>query len=176
MYHWETRVCRRHVCLSKIGRFDWSDQARQGTKLRLLVDGAGLPLALDVDGASPAEVTLIEPLLDRAVMPYVTSPLVSDGAADSDPLATRDVALVCLIAKTRSPRHPGWPTARPYRKRWIIQRSIGWIQAFLRLVTRYEFYWCLFHSFAKLACLMIVLRRFWNRHRPQDARCRQGFS
>ena len=45
-------------------------------------------------------------------------------------------------------------------KRWIVERTIGWLKAFRRLVTRYEFYAFLFHSFAKLACLMIVLRRF----------------
>jgi transposase len=45
-------------------------------------------------------------------------------------------------------------------QRWIVERTIGWLQAFRRLVTRYEYYAFLFHSFAKLACLMIVLRRF----------------
>ena len=59
----------------------------------VLVDGNGLPLAVDVSAASPAEV-------------------------------------------------------------------LSWLQVFRRLVTRYEFYARLFHSFAKLACLMIVLRRF----------------
>ncbi len=47
-----------------------------------------------------------------------------------------------------------------YRKRWIVERMIGWLKTFRRLVTRYEFYAFLFHSFAKLACLMILLRRF----------------
>ena len=41
-----------------------------------------------------------------------------------------------------------------------VERTIGWLKAFRRLVTRYEFYAFLFHSFAKLACLVIVLRRF----------------
>ena len=31
----------------------------------VLVDGTGLPLAIDVSAANPAEVTLIEPLLDQ---------------------------------------------------------------------------------------------------------------
>jgi transposase len=137
----------------------------KGTKLMLLVDGAGLPLAIDVDSASPAEVTLIEPLLDQAVTPYVPSRLIYDRAADSDPLrerlSARDVELICPHRKGRV--RPATQDGRPlrrYRKRWIIERTISWIQAFRRIVTRYEFYSFLFHSFAKLACLMIVLRRF----------------
>ena len=52
----------------------------------LLVDSSGLPLAIDVDSASPAEVTLIELLLDEAVIPFVPDRLIYDQAADSDPL------------------------------------------------------------------------------------------
>jgi len=48
-----------------------------------------LPLAIDVSAASPAEVTLIEPLLDQAVTPQVPSRLIYDRAADSDPLRVR---------------------------------------------------------------------------------------
>ncbi|HEX4129054.1 MAG TPA: hypothetical protein VHZ24_03355 [Pirellulales bacterium] len=42
----------------------------------LLVDGSGLPLSVAVDSASPAEVTLIEPLLDRAVTRYAPNRLI----------------------------------------------------------------------------------------------------
>jgi transposase len=131
----------------------------------LLVDGTGLPLAVDVDSASPAEVTLIEPLLCQAVTPYVPSRLIYDRAADSDPLrarlAERNIELICphRQGRVRHATQDGRPLRR-YRKRWIIERTISWLQAFRRLVTRYEFYAFLFHSFAKLACLMIVLRRF----------------
>ena len=131
----------------------------------LLVDGAGLPLAVDVDSASPAEVRLIEPLLDQAVTEYLPKRLIYDRAADSDALrerlATRDIELICPHRKGRV--RPATQDGRPlrrYRKRWIIERTISWLQSFRRLVTRYEFYAFLFHSFAKLACLMIVLRRF----------------
>jgi transposase len=137
----------------------------KGTKLLLLVDGAGLPLAVDVDSASPAEVTLIEPLLNRAVTHFVPRRLIYDRAADSDSLrerlADRHIELICphRRGRVRPPTQDG-RRLRRYRKRWIIERTISWLQAFRRLVTRYEFYAFLFHSFAKLACLMIVLRRF----------------
>jgi transposase len=131
----------------------------------VLVDGTGLPLAVDVESASPAEVTLIEPLLDQAVTEYVPDRLIYDRAADSDPLrerlAKRDIELICphRRGRVKPPTQDGRPLRR-YRKRWIIERTISWLQSFRRLVTRYEFYSFLFHSFAKLACIMIVLRRF----------------
>jgi transposase len=131
----------------------------------VLVDGAGLQLAVDIDSASPAEVTLIEPLLDQAVLPEVPGRLIYDRAADSDGLrerlAARQIELVCPHRRNR--KRPATQDGRPlrrYRKRWIIERTIAWLQSFRRLVTRYEFYSFLYHSFAKLACLMIVLRRF----------------
>jgi transposase len=131
----------------------------------VLVDGAGLPLAVDIDSASPAEVSLIEPLLDEAVTPYVPGRLVYDRAADSDPLrqrlASRGIELICphRRGRVRPATQDGRPLRR-FRRRWIIERTIGWLQNFRRLVTRYEYYSFLFHSFAKLACMMIVLRRF----------------
>ena len=130
----------------------------------VLVDGAGLPLAVDIESASPAEVTLIEPLLDQAVTPFVPPRLIYDRAADSDPLrqrlATRHIELICphRRGRVRPATQDGRPLRR-YRKRWIVERTISWLQSFKRLVTRYEFYSFHFHSFAKLACLMIVLRR-----------------
>jgi transposase len=131
----------------------------------LLVDGAGLPLSIDVDSASPGEVTLIEPLLEQAVVTRLPNRLIYDRAADSDPLrerlAERGVELICPHRRGR--KRPVTQDGRPlrrYRKRWIVERTIGWLKAYRRLVTRYEFYAFLFHSFAKLACLMIVLRRF----------------
>jgi transposase len=131
----------------------------------VLVDGTGLPLAVDVESASLAEVTLIEPLLDQAVTEYVPDRLIYDRAADSDPLrerlAKRDIELICphRRGRVKPPTQDGRPLRR-YRKRWIIERTISWLQSFRRLVTRYEFYSFLFHSFAKLACIMIVLRLF----------------
>lgn len=131
----------------------------------LLVDATGLPLAVQIDSASPAEVTLIEPLIDGAVTEYVPPCLIYDKAADSDPLRERleerNIELICPHRRGRVSKatQDGRPL-RKYRRRWIIERTIGWLQNFRRLVTRYEFYSFLFHGFAKLACLMIVLRRF----------------
>jgi transposase len=131
----------------------------------ILADGHGLPLSVDIESASRAEVTLVEALIDQAVIDEVPPRLIYDKAADSDPLrsrlAERGIELICPHRKRRVKRPTQDGRAlRRYARRWKIERSISWLQSFRRLVTRYEFYSFLFHGFAKLACLMVVLRRF----------------
>ena len=130
----------------------------------VLTDGNGLPLGIDVDSANQAEVNLIEQLLDSAITDYVPNKLIYDKAADSDKLrdrlADRNVELICPHRRGRvSPSKQDGRALRRYQRRWIVERTISWIQDFRRLVTRYEFYSFLFHSFAKIASLMILLRR-----------------
>lgn len=127
------KFCRRHVCPGKKGGDRVVPTKRgKGTKLMVLVDGAGLPLASDVDSASPAEVSLIEPLLEEAVVQKVSPRLIYDRAADSAPLRKRlaegGIELNC-----------------PHRRRRIIERIIRLLQSFRRLVTRYQHYAVLFH-------------------------------
>jgi transposase len=76
-------------------------------------------------------------------------------------LAARNIELICphRRGRKRPPTQDGRPLRR-FRRRWIVERTISWLQAFRRLITRHEFYSFLYHSFAKLACIMIVLRRF----------------
>jgi len=131
----------------------------------LLTDGQDLPLAINIDSASAAEVNLIEPLIDEAVTAHVPQRLIYDRAADSDPLrerlAKRGIELVCPHRRGRvRPATQDGRKLRRYRRRWRIARSVSWLQSFRRLVTRYEYYPNLYHGFAQLACLLIVLRRF----------------
>ena len=131
----------------------------------VLTDGNGLPLGVDVESANCAEVNLVERLLDSAITDYVPNKLIYDKAADSDKLRDRleerNVELICPHRSNRvRPSKQDGRALRRYRRRWIIERTISWLQDFRRLVTRYEFYSFLFHSFAKIASLMILLRRF----------------
>lgn len=167
---WQNRLagvdCRRHVFVrKKRGDLVGKTKRGKGTKIMVLSDGKGLPLAVTVESATPAEVTLIEPLIDQAVTPHVPARLIYDKAADSDPLrqrlARRGIELVCPHRKSRvRPPMQDGRRLRRYRRRWKIERTISWLQYFRRLVTRYEYYSYLFHGFTQLACLMTVLRRF----------------
>jgi transposase len=130
-----------------------------------LVDGQGVPLAIDVASASPAEVTLIEPLLGIRVLHRKPRRLIYDPAADSDPLrerlARRGIELVCPHRRNRTkPKTQDGRKLRRYKHRWKVERSISWLFNFRRLVVRYEHHAHLFLGFAQLACLFTTLRQF----------------
>jgi transposase len=149
---------KRGLCVGKTKR-------GKGTKTMVLTDGRGLPLAAEIASASPHESTLIEPLLERRLLPKKPRRLLYDLAADNDELRTRlarrRIELVCPHRRNRKkPPTQDGRKLRRYRHRWKIERSIGWLQNFRRLVTRYEYHANLFHGFVQLACLMVVMRRF----------------
>jgi transposase len=160
------RACRRYVLTrEKRGEKVGKTKRGKGTKIMVLVDGNGLPLAVDTASASPHEVTLIEPLLARRVVRRKPAHLIYDLAADSDPLRTRlrkrGIHLVCPHRGNRTkPSTQDGRRLRRYCRRWKVERSISWLQNFRRLVTRYEHHAHLFHGFSQLACLVVVLGRF----------------
>jgi transposase len=157
---------RRNVFLGeKRGECVGKTKQGKGTKTMLLVDGRGLPLGAEIASASPHEVRLIEPLLEQRILPNKPRRLIYDAAADSDPLrarlAKRGIEWISPHRKNRKkPPTQDGRKLRRYRRRWKIERSIGWLQNFRRLVTRYEYYAHLFHGFVQLACLIVVMRRF----------------
>jgi len=77
----------------------------KGTKIRVLTDAQGTPLSVEIPSASPAEVTLMESLLDHRRLHRRPRRLISDRAADSDPLrqrlARRGIDLICPHRKNR---------------------------------------------------------------------------
>jgi transposase len=137
----------------------------KGTKIMVLTDANGLPLGVDTSSASPHEVKLIAPLLEKRLLPHRPRRLIYDEAADSDPLRARlkrrGIELICRHRRNRvKPPTQDGRKLRRFRRRWKVERSISWLQNFRRLVTRYEFHEHLFHGFVQLACLVIVLGRF----------------
>jgi transposase len=149
---------KRGKCVGKTTR-------GKGTKIMLLVDGQGLPLSANIHSAGPHEVNLIEPLLASRLLRRRVKRLIYDLAADSDPLRDRlakcGTDLICPHRDNRSrPQRQDRRKLRRFRRRWKIERSIGWLQNFRRLVTRYEYHAHLFLGFVQLACLMVVLRQF----------------
>jgi transposase len=164
----ETRriVCRWNVFLGKKGGDKVGKTKRgKGTKIMVLTDAEGLPLGADTASASPHEVKLIEPLLEKRVLRQKPRRLIYDEAADSDPLRERlkrrGIELVCRHRRNRvKPPTQDGRKLRRFRRRWKVERSISWLQNFRRLITRFEYHAHLFHGFVQLACLIVVLGRF----------------
>jgi transposase len=131
-----------------------------------MVDRSGLPLAIDLESASPHESTLLEDLLRRSFLRRaVDRPhfLIGDKAYDSDPLDARLARKgITLISPNRSSRRVFTQDGRHlrrYRRRWKVERFFSWLFNFRKLVTRYEFHASNFLGFLLLACAIFLLRR-----------------
>jgi transposase len=139
----------------------------------VVVDGQGVPLGDHLHSASPAEVRLAETTLatvrvgrrhcaGRPRQKLVR--VIVDKAYDSDPLRKRlrrlGIELICPHKKNRvRPATQDGRALRRYRHRWIVERTIGWLGNFRRLVVRYDRSLTIYRGFFHIACLMIVLRR-----------------
>ena len=90
--------------------------------------------------------------------------VIADKAYDSDPLRKRlrrrGIELICPHKKNRvRPATQDGRALRRYRRRWIVERTIGWLGNFRRLVVRYDRSLQIYRAFFHIACIMIVLRR-----------------
>lgn len=133
----------------------------------LLTEANGTPIGLDVESASPHEVTLIERLLSKSQMQFRKRyRLLYDKAGDSKPLRKRlrerGVTLLAPFRqyKNQPKRELPKPSRRIYKSRWKIERTIGWLKQFRRLGMRWEYHAHLFAGFWQLGCLFTILRKF----------------
>ncbi len=90
--------------------------------------------------------------------------MITDKAYDSDPLRDRlrgrGIELIRPHKSNRvRPATQDGRALRRYRKRWIVERTIGWLGNFRRLVVRYDRSLKIYGAFFHIACFMIVLRR-----------------
>jgi transposase len=139
----------------------------------VVVDGQGLPLGDYLHSASPAEVRLAEATLATIRVGRRHRPgrprqkperVITDGGYDSDPLRARlrrrGIELICPHKKNRvRPPTQDGRKLRRYKRRWIVERTIGWLGNFRRLVVRYDRSLTIYGAFFHIACFMIVLRR-----------------
>ena len=148
-------------------------RGEKGTKLMVLADGEGTPLGILLEAASPAEVKLLEPLLDSVSVPKANTAgrprkrpdrLVADRGYDSNPLRENLEArgiepIIPARRNNKKATHQDGRKLRRYRRRWIIERTNGWLQNFRRLYVRYERLIETFQGFVHLACALVTLRR-----------------
>ena len=127
-----------------------------------ICDGHGLPLAVHVAPASPAEVRLVDATLEDRFLAHWPDRLIGDKAYDSDALDTAIAERnIEMIAPHRLNRHEPTQDGRPlrrYKRRWTVERSISWLQNFRRLCIRWEKSTCLFQGFLHLSCSLLLLK------------------
>jgi transposase len=138
-------------------------KAGKGVKIMIMVDARGLPIAANSSSASPHESTLVEPLFDFMATVDFPEKLIGDKAYDSDKLddQLREWG-VEMIAPHRSNRKPENKTQdgrklRRYRRRWTVERTIGWLQNYRRLCIRWEKSTAMFQGFVNLTCSLLLM-------------------
>lgn len=134
----------------------------KGTKLVVVVDGSGVPLACTVHSASPSETKMIEPTLDR--LKRQPERLVLDKAYDSekfrDRLADRGIEPIVPYRKRAvNKKYGDKRKLRRYRRRWIVERTFAWLGAFGRVLVRRERHARIYTGFVHLACMIVTLRQ-----------------
>jgi transposase len=137
-------------------------------KLAMVVERNGIPVGVEAASADVHEVHLARPALESVPasieVPWDV-PVLADRAYDSDPLRE---ALAAdgyrLLAphrrnRTRPPTNDG-RRMRRYRRRYVVERTFGWLHSYRRVVVRHEWYSFIHQGFIHLACALIALRRF----------------
>ena len=142
----------------------------KGTKLMVLADGAGTPLGIHLEKASPSEVKLVEATLDSVKVKTgkrkrgKPKRLIGDRGYDSNPvralLVKRGIEpIIPARSNNTVATHQDGRKLRRYKRRWIIERSNSWLQTFRRLVVRYERSEKIFAALVHMACALITLKK-----------------
>ncbi len=137
----------------------------KGTKLMVVADAFGLPLAAHATSASPAEVTLVPATLETRFVAARPERLIGDKAYDSDPLdavlAEQNVEMIAPHRRGRKkPKTQDGRVLRRYRRRWKVERLNAWLQNFRRILTRHERKAENYLGFVHLGCIKILLRQY----------------
>jgi transposase len=137
----------------------------KGTKIMAITDGAGLPLAVHIESASPHEAKLVTKTIAQRFIKDRPQILIGDKAYDSDPLdreLRRDK--ITLIAphkdnRIKPPTQDG-RSLRRYVRRWKVERFFAWLYNYRRIITRFEFHATNFLAFVHLGCMMILMKNY----------------
>lgn len=151
-----------------------------GTKRHIVVDRAGLPLAVTISGANVHDSKLLEETVDA--IPSLRLPGKRRGRPRKRPLklhadkgydyarcrrALRSRGIIPRIA-----RRGIESSERLGRYRWVVERTLSWLNRFRRLKVRYERRADIHQAFLSLGCALICwanVQRSGQREQPGTA-------
>ncbi len=147
-----------------------TDRGKPGTKRHVVGDRHGLPLASLVTGANRHDSVVFDDVLDA--IPPIRTPagrrrkrpakLHADKAYDMPRCrqALRRRHIRCRIARKGIDS-----SERLGRRRWVIERTLSWLNCYRRLTVRYERRADIHQAFLTLGCALICFhalqKRFW---------------
>jgi IS5 family transposase len=163
-------VTRQRECASSRGGDatgkDPTNRGKLGTKRHLVVDRMGLPLAVTVSGANMHDSRRLEETVDA--IPALRLPHRQRGRPRQRPTklhadkgydfprcrqALRARGIIPRIA-----RRGIESSERLGRSRWVVERTLSWLNRFRRLKVRYERRADIHEAFLSLACALICAR------------------
>jgi transposase len=143
------------------------DRGKPGSKYHLLIDAAGLPLAVGLSAANTHDSQLLERIVDA--VPAVIGPRGRPGRPRRRPAKLHgdkgyDYPTCRQLLRRRGicpriARRGIESTTRLGRHRWKVERSLAWLLANRRLTVRYERRADLLEAFLHLGCALICARK-----------------
>jgi transposase len=138
-----------------------------GSKIHLVCDGKGLPMAVTVTAGQRHESTQLEAVLDQVRVPRPKGRprrrprRLAGDKGYSYPRVRRHLRRLAIksVIPTRKDqkKRPGFDKAM-YRRRNVVERCIGWLKGRRRLATRFEKLAENFLAMVKLAMLERLLK------------------
>jgi len=108
----------------------------------ILVDASGTLLAVHIHSAGPAEVKLVQAILDASFSFDCPARLIGDKAYDSDrpdaDLAEIGVKMIVPNCKNRKQKAQDGRPLQRHKRHWKVERTITWLQSFRRVRTHDE--------------------------------------
>jgi putative transposase len=143
-----------------------TDRSKRGVKRSLLTDGAGIPLAVAVDGANRHHMKLVAATLEGVVIArpapdHTAQDLCLDAGYDYDAVREQ-VAARGYTAHIRSrgeerAEKREHPDAKA--RRWVVERTHSWLNHSRRLLVRWEKKIENYLAFVHLACAQLIFSK-----------------
>lgn len=124
----------------------------KGIKRQIAVDSDGRPLCISITPANVNDSKGGCELLDRLHRMYPSVALVKADKGYRGTLHSREVVLECVKSNF------GTSDFVPLKGRWVVERTISWLDTYRRLCRNYERYLSSALSMTYLACIVMLLR------------------
>ena len=140
-----------------------TDRGKAGTKRHVVVDRQGIPLAVKVTGAHRQDCTVFTSILE-AIPPIkgrYGRPRRRPEKLHADKAYDHRFCRAYLRKrgmKSRIARRGIESSERLGRHRWVVERTLAWLNRFRRLTIRYERRADIHEAFLQLGCILIC----WN--------------
>lgn len=143
-----------------------TDRAKMGTKKSLIVERAGGPLGVAIDGANVHDTKLLKRTIEAIVVKrpdpeQVVQNLCLDKAYDNPTgeAACDASGYVPHIRRIGEEKLDGCGAKKHPARRWVVERTLAWLQRCRAILIRYDKNSANYLGLIQLACALLWTRR-----------------